>query len=175
MVWIPDPEIHYHVAIDGLSLWLVVLTTLLTPVAVLLSWQSIQVRAKEFFACLLLLEFGLIGVFIAFDLFLYYTFWEIVLVPMYLIIGIWGGEKRSTPQSSSSSTPSLGSVLMLARSSISPASPAPRTTRILWTGSANGKICSRRARQNAALPRFLLRVRDQIGSVPPSYVAARRV
>jgi NADH-quinone oxidoreductase subunit M len=94
MVWIVNPEIHYHVGVDGLSLWLVLLTALLSPIAVLLSWNSITYRAKEFFAFLLLLEFGLIGVFVAFDLFLFYLFWELVLVPMYFIIGIWGGEKR---------------------------------------------------------------------------------
>ena len=93
-VWIVNPEIHYHVAVDGLSLWLVLLTTLLTPIAVLLSWNSIQHRAKEFFAFILLLEFGLIGVFVSFDLVLFYLFWELVLVPMYFMIGIWGGEKR---------------------------------------------------------------------------------
>jgi NADH-quinone oxidoreductase subunit M len=94
MVWIVNPEIHYHVAVDGLSLWLVLLTTLLSPIAVLLSWNSISHRAKEFFAFVLLLEFGLIGVFVSFDLVIFYLFWELVLVPMYFMIGIWGGEKR---------------------------------------------------------------------------------
>ncbi len=93
-IWIVNPEIHYHVAVDGLSIWLVLLTTLLSPVAILMSWNSIQHRAKEFFAFVLLLEFGLIGVFVSFDLFLFYLFWELVLVPMYFMIGIWGGEKR---------------------------------------------------------------------------------
>jgi NADH-quinone oxidoreductase subunit M len=112
-VWIANPEIHYHVAIDGVSLWLVVLTAFLTPIAILLSWRSIATRAKEFFALLLLLEFGLIGVFISFDLFLYYVFWEIVLVPMYLIIGIWGGEKRIYAAVKFFVYTFLGSVLML--------------------------------------------------------------
>jgi NADH-quinone oxidoreductase subunit M len=92
--WIPTPAIRYHVALDGLSLWLVLLTTLLTPIAVLISWRSIQHRAKEFYAFLLLLEFGLIGVFVAFDLFLFYVFWEVSLVPMYFLIGVWGHERR---------------------------------------------------------------------------------
>src|SRR6202451_1990138 len=92
--WISYPPIHYHVALDGLSLWLVLLTTLLTPIAVLVSWKSIDHRAKEFFAFLILLEFGLIGVFVALDLFLFFTFWEISLVPMYFLIGIWGHDRR---------------------------------------------------------------------------------
>ncbi|HLY20618.1 MAG TPA: NADH-quinone oxidoreductase subunit M [Bryobacteraceae bacterium] len=94
LVWIVSPNIHYHVALDGLSLWLVILSTLLTPICVLVSWQSIQKRIKEFFAFLLLLEFGLTGVFAAQDLFLFYVFWEVSLVPMYFLIGIWGHERR---------------------------------------------------------------------------------
>jgi NADH-quinone oxidoreductase subunit M len=94
LVWIVSPNIHYHVSLDGLSLWLLILTTLLTPIAILASWQSIQSRTKEFFAFMLLLEFGLIGVFAAQDLFLFYVFWEVSLVPMYFLIGIWGHERR---------------------------------------------------------------------------------
>src|SRR5580704_7611626 len=92
--WIDYPPIRYHVALDGLSLWLVLLSTLLTPICVLVSWKSINHRAKEFFAFLILLEFGLIGVFVALDLFLFFTFWEISLVPMYFLIGIWGHDRR---------------------------------------------------------------------------------
>ena len=92
--WINSPAIRYHVAIDGISLWLVLLTTLLTPLCVLVSWRYIQKRVKEYFAFLLLLEFGLIGVFCAFDFFLFYVFWEVSLVPMYFLIGIWGHERR---------------------------------------------------------------------------------
>jgi NADH-quinone oxidoreductase subunit M len=114
IVWIASPEIHFHVGVDGLSLWLIVLTALLTPIAVLLSWNSIATRAKEFFALLLLLECGLIGVFASFDLFLFYVFWEIVLVPMYLMIGIWGGEKRIYAAVKFFVYTFAGSVLMLA-------------------------------------------------------------
>ena len=81
IVWIANPEIHWHVGIDGLSLWLIILSTFLTPIAILLSWRSVKDRVKEFFAFLLLLEFGLVGVFAAWDLFLFYVFWEVVLVP----------------------------------------------------------------------------------------------
>jgi NADH-quinone oxidoreductase subunit M len=113
MIWIINPEIHYHIGVDGLSLWLVLLTCLLTPIAVLLSWNSIEHRAKEFFAFVLLLEFGLIGVFVSFDLFLYYLFWELVLVPMYFMIGIWGGEKRIYAAVKFFVYTMTGSVLML--------------------------------------------------------------
>lgn len=75
--WIDYPPIRYHVGLDGLSLWLVLLTTLLTPIAILVSWKSVDHRAKEFHAFLILLEFGLIGVFVSLDLFLFYVFWEI--------------------------------------------------------------------------------------------------
>jgi NADH-quinone oxidoreductase subunit M len=94
VIWIAFPEIHYHVGIDGLSLWLVILSTFLTPICILISWRSIDKRVKEFYAFLLLLEFGLIGVFVSLDLFLFYVFWEVSLVPMYFLIGIWGHERR---------------------------------------------------------------------------------
>jgi NADH-quinone oxidoreductase subunit M len=93
-VWVASPNIHYHVSLDGLSLWLVILSTFLTPICILISWKSIQSRVKEFFAFMLLLEFGLTGVFAAQDLFLFYVFWEVSLVPMYFLIGIWGHERR---------------------------------------------------------------------------------
>ncbi len=92
--WVTSPNIHYHVSLDGLSLWLVILSTFLTPICILISWKSIQSRVKEFFAFMLLLEFGLTGVFAAQDLFLFYVFWEVSLVPMYFLIGIWGHERR---------------------------------------------------------------------------------
>ena len=92
--WINYPPIRYHVGVDGLSLWLVLLSTLLTPICVLISWKYINRRVKEYFAFLILLEFGLIGVFVSLDLFLFFTFWEISLVPMYFLIGIWGHDRR---------------------------------------------------------------------------------
>ena len=92
--WIDYPPIHYHVGLDGLSLWLVILTTLLTPIAVLVSWKYIDQRVKMYYAFLLLLEFGVIGVFASLDMFLFYVFWEVSLVPMYFLIGIWGHERR---------------------------------------------------------------------------------
>jgi NADH-quinone oxidoreductase subunit M len=112
--WIAYPPIHYHVGLDGLSLWLVLLTTLLTPIAVLVSWNSIDHRAKEFYAWMILLEFGLIGVFVSIDLFLFYVFWEVSLVPMYFIIGIWGHDRRIYATVKFFLYTFAGSVLMLA-------------------------------------------------------------
>jgi NADH-quinone oxidoreductase subunit M len=92
--WIPFFGIQYKVGADGLSVALVVLTTTLTWISILASFAPIQTRIKEYMVAFLVLEVGMIGVFLALDLFLFYIFWEIVLVPMYLIIGIWGGANR---------------------------------------------------------------------------------
>jgi NADH-quinone oxidoreductase subunit M len=92
--WISSPNIHYHMGIDGISVWLVVLTTFLTPLCVLISWKSVHDRVKEFFILLLILETALIGVFTSLDLFLFYFFWEATLIPMALLIGIFGHERR---------------------------------------------------------------------------------
>src|ERR1700716_3019195 len=92
--WITTPNIHYHMGIDGISVWLVVLTTFLTPLCVLISWTSIHERVKEFFILLLLLETALIGVFTSLDLFLFYFFWEATLIPMALLIGMYGHGRR---------------------------------------------------------------------------------
>ena len=111
--WISSPPIRYHVGLDGLSLWLVMLTTLLTPIAVAISWKHIEHRVKEFMAFVILLEFGLIGVFIALDLFLFYVFWEVCLVPMYFLIGIWGHDRRIYAAVKFFLYTMAGSVLML--------------------------------------------------------------
>ena len=92
--WIPHPVIHYHLGLDGISLWLVVLTTFLMPLCVLVSWKSVNDRVKEFFILMLILETAMIGVFVALDLFLFYFFWEATLIPMALIIGIFGHGRR---------------------------------------------------------------------------------
>jgi NADH-quinone oxidoreductase subunit M len=112
--WISTPKINYHVGIDGLSIWLVVLATFLTPIAVIISWKYIEHRQKEFFAYLLLLEFGMIGVFVSLDLFLFYVFWEVALVPMYMLIGIWGHDRRIYAAVKFFLYTLAGSVLMLA-------------------------------------------------------------
>lgn len=92
--WISTPNIHYHLGVDGVSMWLVVLTTFLTPLCVLISWRSIHDRVKEFFILLLVLQTAMIGVFVALDLFLFYFFWEGTLIPMALLIGMYGHERR---------------------------------------------------------------------------------
>ncbi|TAN24496.1 MAG: NADH-quinone oxidoreductase subunit M [Acidobacteria bacterium] len=92
--WIPAFGIHYLVGADGLSLWLMVLTTFLSVLGVLVSWKSVKQNLKAFFILLLLLECGMLGVFSSIDLFLFYVFWEVTLVPMAFLIGIWGHERR---------------------------------------------------------------------------------
>jgi NADH-quinone oxidoreductase subunit M len=92
--WIPALGISYEVGIDGISLLLIVLTTFLMPLTLLASWNSIQMRSREFVICMLFLETGMIGVFAAVDLFLFYIFWEATLIPMYFLIGVWGGPRR---------------------------------------------------------------------------------
>ncbi|MER3522469.1 MAG: hypothetical protein C4317_10135, partial [Acidimicrobiia bacterium] len=92
--WIPLFGIQYKLGVDGLSIALVVLTTTLTAISILASFGPIQERVKEYMISFLVLEVGMVGVFLALDLFLFYVFWELVLVPMYLIIGIWGGTNR---------------------------------------------------------------------------------
>lgn len=92
--WIPSLNINYHVGIDGLSLFLVLLTAFLTAVAILSSWTAITEQVKEYFALLLFLETAMLGVFVSLDLFLFYVFWEASLIPMALLIGRWGGRRR---------------------------------------------------------------------------------
>lgn len=92
--WLPAYGISYNLGIDGISLWLIILTTFLTPISLLASWESIEHKVREFNVFMLLLEAGMIGVFCALDLFLFYIFWEAMLVPMYFLIGIFGHERR---------------------------------------------------------------------------------
>jgi NADH-quinone oxidoreductase subunit M len=92
--WIPRWGIHYRVGIDGISLFMVLLTTVMMPLSVLASWSSITRKERAFYALMLTLLTGLIGVFIALDLFVFYVFFEVMLIPMYFIIGIWGGANR---------------------------------------------------------------------------------
>ena len=111
--WIPSFGINYEVGIDGISLLLVLLTTLLTPIAILSSWTSIKDRMKEYMVFLLILETGMLGVFVSLDLFLFYVFWEVTLVPMYFLIGIWGGPRRIYAAVKFFLYTMAGSILML--------------------------------------------------------------
>lgn len=111
--WIPQWGIHYRVGIDGISVLLVLLTTALFPIAILGSYNYITRRDKPFYAMMLLLQAGVLGVFISLDLFLFFMFWEIMLVPMYFIIGVWGGERRIYAAIKFFLYTAVGSLLML--------------------------------------------------------------
>ncbi|MBI2817863.1 MAG: NADH-quinone oxidoreductase subunit M [Acidobacteria bacterium] len=111
--WIQSPTIRYYIGVDGISLFLVLLVTFLSVLCVLVSWRSVQEHVKEFFFFLLLLETGTIGVFLALDLLLFYVFWEVTLVPMYFLIGIWGHERRIYAAVKFFLYTSIGSLLML--------------------------------------------------------------
>jgi NADH-quinone oxidoreductase subunit M len=110
--WIGD-AIQYHIGVDGISLFLVLLTTFLTPLAILCSWQSIHEYAKGFFIALLLIETAMIGVFVSLDLFLFFVFWELTLIPMYFLIGIWGHDRRIYAAVKFILYTMFGSILML--------------------------------------------------------------
>jgi NADH-quinone oxidoreductase subunit M len=92
--WIPAWGIHYRVGLDGITLFMVLLTTLTMPLAILGSWNYIKQKEPPYYALLLVLATGMLGVFVALDLFVFYVFWEIMLIPMYFIIGVWGGPRR---------------------------------------------------------------------------------
>src|ERR1700747_437150 len=92
--WIPAWGIRYTVGVDGISLFMVLLTTFLVPLSVLGSYAYITTRERAFYALMLVLTSGMIGVFVSLDLFLFYVMWEVMLIPMYFIIGVWGGERR---------------------------------------------------------------------------------
>lgn len=111
--WIPALGVQYHIGIDGISLLLVMLTTLLGLLAILSSWSAIDRHLKAYYAMFLLQQTGMIGVFVALDFFLFYVFWELVLVPMYFIIGVWGGPRKLYAAIKFFLYTLAGSVLML--------------------------------------------------------------
>lgn len=121
---VADWTIQYHLGVDGLSLLLVLLTTFLTPISILSTWSAIEERVKEFMAFFLLLEIGMVGVFLSLDLFLFYIFWEFTLIPMYFLIGIWGGPQRMYAAIKFFLYTMAGSILML--------------LAILWLGLRGG-------------------------------------
>jgi NADH-quinone oxidoreductase subunit M len=110
--WIGE-AIHYHLGVDGISLFLVLLTTFLTPLAILCSWQSVRVNVKGFFVALLVIETAMIGVFVSLDLFLFFVFWEMTLIPMYFLIGMWGHDHRIYAAVKFILYTMFGSILML--------------------------------------------------------------
>ena len=111
--WMPTFNIAYHVGVDGISVLFVLLTTLLTPICILASWESIQERVKEYMIAFLVLETMMVGMFAALDIFVFYIFFEAVLLPMFLIIGVWGGPRRVYAAFKLFLYTLLGSVLML--------------------------------------------------------------
>ncbi len=113
IAWIPQFGVHYHIGVDGLSLLLFMLTTLLTPLAVLGSWQDIDEKVKEFHFLMLFLETAILGVFVSIDMLLFYVFWESVLIPMYFLIGIWGSDRRIYATVKFFIYTMVGSLLML--------------------------------------------------------------
>src|SRR5512133_1672558 len=104
---------RYHIGIDGISLWLVMLTTFIMPIAVLSTYTAVEEKVKEYMILLLLLETGMLGAFISLDIFLFYIFWEVMLIPMYFIIGIWGGKNKIYAALKFFIFTMAGSVLML--------------------------------------------------------------
>jgi len=123
-IQVADWNISYHLGLDGLSILLVLLTTLLTPISILSTWTAVEERVKEFMIFFLLLEVGMVGVFMAMDLFLFYIFWEFTLVPMYFLIGLWGGPNRLYAAIKFFLYTMAGSILML--------------LAILWLGIRQG-------------------------------------
>jgi len=112
-VWITSLGAHYKVGVDGISLWLVLLTTFLTPIVLLSAQTAITRKVKEFIITFLVLEAGMIGTFVALDLFLFYVMWEVMLIPMYFIIGVWGGDRRIYASIKFVIYTMVGSLLML--------------------------------------------------------------
>src|SRR5512142_2191349 len=111
--WIPSIGAGYYLGIDGVSFLLIMLTTILGWISILSSWNAIQDRVKEYYAWFLILQCGMLGVFMSLDFFLFYVFWEVMLVPMYLLIGIWGGPRKLYAAIKFFLYTLAGSVLML--------------------------------------------------------------
>ena len=131
-------EITYLMGIDGVSILLVLLTTFLTPIAILSTWTAVEERVKEFMIFFLMLEVGMIGVFLSLDLFLFYVFWEFTLVPMYFLIGVWGGSNRIYAAVKFFLYTMAGSILML--------------LAILWLGVSQGTFSVPELIANATIP-----------------------
>ncbi|WP_226860343.1 NADH-quinone oxidoreductase subunit M [Acidithiobacillus thiooxidans] len=113
VAWIPSLNIYYHLGVDGISLWFILLTSFLTVLVVISSWRNVQTRVAQFMAAFLIMEGMMIGVFCALDAILFYVFWEAMLIPMFLIIGVWGGPRRVYATIKFFLYTFLGSVLML--------------------------------------------------------------
>src|SRR5258708_1169215 len=126
--WIPSIGAKYSLGADGISMLLVMLTTLLGMIAITSSWSAIQQRTKEYYILLLLLQTGMLGVFLSLALFLFYVFWEVMLVPMYFLIGVWASDRRPSAPLNFFLSPLAASLLMLLP--LLPADPPSRATII---------------------------------------------
>src|SRR5262249_46428160 len=146
--WVRQLGIHYHLAVDGISLFLVLLTTLLVPLTLLSAWGSITRKVREFVVTMLVLETGMVGTFLALDLFLFYVFWEVMLVPMYFIIGAWGGDRRLYASIKFVLYTMVGSLLML--------------VAIIFLASRHHDLTGAWAFDYFALSRVLLTPREQL-------------
>ena len=131
-------NISYHIGVDGLSILLLLLTTFLTPISILSTWSAVQDRVKDFMIFFLLLEVGMTGVFVSLDLFLFYVFWEFTLVPMYFLIGVWGGPRRTYAAIKFFLYTMAGSILML--------------LAILWLGLEAGTFSVTELIRTGAIP-----------------------
>ena len=172
--WLPQFGISYHLGVDGISLFLIVLTGFLTPLSLLCSWESTHKNVKLFSFFLLALESAMLGVFVSIDLFLFYIFWDAVLIPMYFLIGIWGYERRIYAAVKFILYTMVGSILML--------------VAIIGLSYAHGAVTGHAdLRHHAALrhgavvadgevvlPRLRARFPDQGPAVPVPHLAARR-
>ncbi len=172
--WLPSFGIRYHVAVDGVSTWLILLSTFTTPIAAYVSFGSIKTRTKDLCFSLLLLHGAMLGAFVSLDLFLFYVFWELMLVPMVIMIGIWGGAEKIKAAYKFFLYTMAGSVLMLAA-----------ILYMVWTHASIAGFVTfdYLALKNLVLPKtaamlcfgaFLLAVHHQGTDVPGAHVAAGR-
>jgi NADH-quinone oxidoreductase subunit M len=156
--WIPSIGAGYVLGIDGISFLLIMLTTLLGWISILSSWTAIENRVKEYYIWFLFLQTGMLGVFMALDFFLFFVFWEAMLVPMYLLIGIWGGPRKLYAAIKFFLYAAGHSVLVL------PSSRGHRNLYLQLAGAVRHGAAHlfrlRAARRHAAVPELFLRVRD---------------
>ncbi len=175
--WIPSIGAHYTLGIDGISYLLVMLTTALGLISILSSWSAIQTRRKEYYILFLLLQVGMLGVFMALDFFLFYLFWEVMLVPMYFLIGVWGSDRRLYAAIKFFLYTLAGSVLMLL-AILTLYYRAHEVTGQPYTFDIPDAAGRRAAVLDApaAVPvlGLLLRLRHQGADVPVPHLAARR-
>ena len=164
---------RYTLGVDGLSVVLVLLTTVLSVVSIFYSWDPIQMRVKEYYATMLLLMVGMLGVFVSLDLFLFYVFWELSLIPMYLIIGIWGGPRRIYATVKFVIYTLVGSLLMLVAILAVAIAHAPAGNPFTFSYETAARLRLRRWTPGPRLRRLLPGLRHQGADVAVPHLAAR--